>query len=139
MKIYHQLGHNFDWNLDSFYTDQTGDGLILAPRFMEKSVIEGYAPVLKSRCFFDPQFFKPHIPKNKLSTYDFFPEVLADGFETSEYVEKWADKAAQNCIAWQIANDFEYLVIPHRYEAATPSNFIRHQEDFFVTPFLRAI
>lgn len=139
MKIYHQLGHNFGWNLESFYEDETGDGLIIAPRFMERSMIEGYASSLKSRCLFDPQFFKPHIPKNKLSTYEFFPEILANGFETSDYVEKWADKAARSCVTWQADNDFGYIVIPHRYEDSTPSDFIRHQEDFFVAPFLRAI
>lgn len=139
MKIYHQLGHNYTWNLDSHFSDRTGKGLIIAPRFMDKQLVEGYAKEFKNSCLFDPQFFKPHFPKNKLSTYDFFPEILAENFNTQEYLDKSAIEVARRCVKWQDDNNFEYIVIPNRYESATPSDFIRHQQEFFVGPFLEAI
>jgi hypothetical protein len=30
-QIYHQLGHNFIWNLDSIRADSSGDGVIIGP------------------------------------------------------------------------------------------------------------
>ena len=31
VKIYHQVGHFSNWNIDSFHEDHCGDGMILSP------------------------------------------------------------------------------------------------------------
>jgi hypothetical protein len=138
-RIYHQLGFNPNWNLDSIYNDGIGERCILAPRFMEKEKIERYAKPFRAQCIFDPQFFKPEIAKQKLATYEFFPDILADGFKTDDFQEKWSATAAEKCVAWQVAQDFEFITIPGRYLDGGGAGFIAKQEGLFVSPFLAEI
>lgn len=137
-EIYHQLGHNFKWNLDSLELDQCGDGVILAPRYMKKDTISSLSENLKRSSIFDPQFYLPDSPKGKLETYDFFPDNAAGGFCTEDYSE-CAIGGAKSCISFQEENNFKYIVIPTRYYRGTPSDFIQNQENLFVRPFLDQI
>lgn len=136
--IYHQLGFRFQWNLTSLTEDNAGDGVIIGPRYMPRDKAISL-PVHIRRCsFFDPQFFLPHSPRGALATYEFFPEVIAEGFATSEYEGAVAAKCAELCIRFQIENSFRYCVIPTRCQEGLPRNFIEAQAGLFVEPFLEA-
>ena len=39
-KVYHQVGHNSNWNVESFEKDGCGDGLILSPVHQAPSMID---------------------------------------------------------------------------------------------------
>ena len=56
-KIFHQVGHIFKWNLGSLTEDNCGDGLIVAPRYMQKDKVENLDPEIRHASMFDPQFF----------------------------------------------------------------------------------
>jgi len=135
-EIYHQLGHNHKWNLQSLYDDGIGSGVIIAPRYIERAHVEELDAEIRESAIFDPQFFLPDTAKGKLSTYDFFPNIVADGFKTSEYEGEFAFEGANQCLDFQLANGFRYLVIPTRYASGMPSDFINQQEKLFIEPFL---
>jgi hypothetical protein len=114
MEIYHQLGFRYKWNFDSLQQDQTGNGVIISPKFMERELVEGLAPELRTHAFFDPQFFVPEVARGKLVTYDFFPQVVSGGFDTEDYVENHGDEMARKCVEFQLAADFRYIIVPTR-------------------------
>lgn len=138
-KVYHQLGFRYNWNFASYKGDGAGDGFILAPRSMDKDFVENLTPDLKENSIFDPQFFLPNTAKGNLETYDFFPNIVSEGFETEDYSTEFADESADRCVNFQIENGFEYIVIPTRFMEATPSNYIEQQNSLFVEPFLNRI
>src|SRR5581483_1253621 len=130
-EIYHQLGHQYKWNLESLRDDNAGDGIIIAPRFIECKKVLELKPEISSNALFDPQFFLPDIPKGKLLTYDFFPDVVASGFETDEYAASFAVESAKKCIEFQEKNNFRSIVIPTRYLSGMPTDFIESQQKLF--------
>lgn len=135
-EIYHQLGHNYNWNLQSFKDDSCGNGMIISPCHTEEEKCPTILKSVSGKAFFDPQFFVPNSTKGKLKTYSFFPQVVSGGFATQDYA---ADSkiSARECVSFQLSSDFEYGVIPTRYLAGTPSDFIKGQSEYFVEPFLR--
>jgi hypothetical protein len=137
-ELYHQLGHQFGWSLSSIAEDGTGDGVIIAPRYMSRDVVVGLSNELKKGAIFDPQFYIPDSQRGKLRSYDFFPQVVADGFETGGWNRDMALKCATGCITFQFENDFRYTVIPTRYVDGMPGDYIESQSRIFVDPFLEA-
>ena len=104
-QIYHQLGYRDKWNLQSIKDDNSGDGIIIAPRYMDKTYVEGLDEETKNSAIFDPQFFLPGVPRGSLSTYDFFPDVTAGGFSTNVFSKEHAQGCANNCVKFQIENN----------------------------------
>jgi hypothetical protein len=139
LEVYHQLGFRFQWNFQSIKEDGTGDGVILAPRYIGREYIEALNRKPKKKAIFDPQFFLPDTARGKLCSYEFFPCITGDGFETTEYVDKFAFDCAEKCVDFQLQNDFRYIVIPTRYKTGMPTDFIKSQEIQFIEPFLKAI
>ena len=138
-EIYHQLGFRFQWNIKSHCEDGTSDGLILAPRYMGSDIVQGMPLENKSCSIFDPQFFRPDICKGELHTYDFFPDVVSEGFETEDYSDTHAWVSAEKCVSFQIQNKFKSIVIPTRHFQGTPSNYLDVQQELFVAPFISEI
>lgn len=139
IEIFHQLGFRHNWNFQSFVDDNSGNGFIIAPSYMEKTEVEELSEGIKNISVFDPQFFIPRIRKRALSTYEFFPDIVANGFQTSEFSGGFSLECALNCVEFQKTNGFKKLVIPTRYFSGMPSDFIAQQCDLFVSPFLNAI
>lgn len=137
MKIFHQAGHNTIWNIDSFEKDGAGDGIIFSPVHFPKERIERVPDSIKRCSLFDPQYYVPDSQKAKLQSYDFFPEVVMNGFSTVDF-EAQAYVAAEQCLEFQLHNGFESLIIPARYFADLVSDYITQQKGLFVDPFLHA-
>ena len=87
---------------------------------------------------FDPQFYLPSSQKRKLKDYAFFPETIANGFDTTSFSTS-AKEAAKQCIAFQKEQGFRNIVIPTRYLNQMFSDFIEQQEVFSVEPFLNEL
>lgn len=138
MKIYQQAGHNTNWNIESFTDDSVGSGIIFSPVHYAKDKIEKVDSELKKVSLFDPQFYIPDSQKVKLHSYEFFPEVTAGGFSTIDF-EAVAHKSAEQCLEFQIENDFEAIVIPARYYSDLVTDYIENQKKFSVEPFLSEI
>lgn len=138
-EIYHQTGWRYKWNLESLERDGTGDGVILSPRHIALEEVEGLAENIKAKAIFDPQFFLPNFPKGSLSSYDFFPDIIAAGFDTNQFAGNQAIESSQKCVAFQNNNNFRYVVIPTRHTSGMPSTFIPQQQELFVEPYLSAI
>jgi hypothetical protein len=136
--LYHQCGHNTNWNLESFLEDECGDGLILSPVHQNKNNIEGMSKAVLRKSIFDPQYYLPNSQKKKLKTYDFFPEVISGGFDTLEFSTIAID-SARNCVDFQIDNEFDRIVIPARHFNDMIPDYIDKQESYTVHPFLQAI
>jgi hypothetical protein len=137
-EIYHQLGHRDKWSIDSYQQDGTGDGVIISPRSRKKANVESLSQSVKSRAIFDPQFFNPNAVIKKMDSYDFYPDTLMPGgFDTGRF-PNYCSIVADNCVDFQIKNNFRYLVIPTRYFDGAPDveQFVQNQETNFVTPFL---
>jgi len=138
IKLFHQCGHNAVWNRESFVDDDCGDGLILSPVHQNKNSIESLPDEVKVSSFFDPQFYLPNSQKPKLATYDFFPEVISDGFATADFALRALD-AARKCVDFQAENDFCRMVIPARHFADMLPDYTDRQDAYAVHPFLQVI
>lgn len=136
--LFHQCGHNANWNIDSYTNDTCGDGLILSPVHQSRPTIEKLNSELLKASIFDPQYYLPNSQKKKLKTFNFFPEVISGGFVTSEFSTIALD-SARNCLNFQIEMDFERIIIPARHFPDMEPDFIEKQESYTVHPFLQAI
>jgi hypothetical protein len=138
-QLLHQLGHQYQWNLQSHQNDHTGDGVIVGPRYMDPDKLSGIPYILRKQSFFDPQFFLPNSARGKLQKYSFFPDVLAGGFTTTEWSPVVSSECANGCVEFQRSMGFGSVVIPTRFYEGMPSDYISKQEHQFVTPFLACI
>lgn len=137
IKVYHQCGHNTNWNIASF-EDGVGDGLILSPVHAKMSTIERKKAKIKEHSVFDPQYYLPNSQKVKLKSYPFFPETISDGFATQDFPMN-ATESARQCMEFQIEQSFESLIIPARFFDQLESDYCSRQEVYSVTPFLNAL
>lgn len=137
--VYHQVGHNSNWNVDSFEKDGCGDGLILSPVHQAPSVIERLSEATRSASIFDPQFYVPSSQKPKLLQYDFFPEsVSTSGFATVTF-ESLVKDAAEKCISFQREMGFRRLAVPTRFLDQMYSNYVDRQRAFSVDAFMENV
>ncbi len=86
MNLYHQTGHNYKWNVQSYLDDNTGNGLILSPMNISYSDLLKIPTNVKKNCLFDSQYYIPNDVKGKLSSYDFFPANMVDDFKTIDFL-----------------------------------------------------
>jgi len=138
IKIYHQVGHNANWNIDSFVEDECGDGLIFSPVHQTQDKIISLSDDIKKHSVFDPQYYLPNSQKKKLSTYPFFPEVISGGFSTIDFPLN-AIESARQCINFQVEQGFEKIIIPSRYIDQMASDYFEQQEEYSILPFLKVI
>lgn len=138
MRVYHQCGHNYIWNINSFEEDNVGDGLILSPINMSAESITGrISQETLSKSFFDPQFYLPYDAKQKLEGYKFFPANVVDEKTTSAIGEN-IDTIAQDCIDFQIGLGLQYVVIPTRYYESFTNNTLDEISTLIVEPFIKS-
>lgn len=133
MKVYHQTGFREKWNIES-YQSGIGDGLIFSPINIDADKLLKLSRELKRTGLLDPQLYLLNEAKGTLDTYPYFPGNLKPDFSTPD-LDNSHNELAKLCIDYQIMNDFKYLVIPTRYYADNPTNFLTQSTDFFVIPF----
>lgn len=138
INIFHQCGHNSNWNIDSYTKDKCGSGLILSPVHHKMEQINKLDSELKKNCFFDPQYYLPNSQKIKLNSYDFFPEKISGGYTTADF-SLLALESARKCVGFQTSQDFFRVIIPARHFSEMTPDFIEKQDKFTVHPFLQAI
>lgn len=138
IKLFHQVGHCSNWNIDSFTQDSCGDGLILSPVHQSSTQIEGMDKAIKTKSFLDPQYYLPSSQKKKLHTFKFFPEFISNGFETIDF-SNFAKLSAEECISFQVQNGFDRIIIPARYFDQMLPEYTERQEAYTVKPFLDVI
>ena len=134
MKIYHQTGHNYKWNIDSL-KDGVWDGLIFSPINMDSAKLSNdIDATIKSHSFLDPQIYTLNVAKGFLETYPFFPWNLKYDISTED-LDRYSTDLAELCADFQFKNDFEYLVIPTKHNNENPSSFLSESAEYFVNPF----
>ena len=136
--LLHQVGHNANWNLDSYQNDGCGDGLILSPVHQNIDSIRRISDEIKARSLFDPQYYLPNSQKVKLNSYDFFPEMLSGGFSTVGF-GAIARESARRCIEFQLEQGFAGVVIPARHFTEMNPDYTTDQQMYTVEPFLTEI
>lgn len=137
LQLLHQVGHNSNWNIESFERDNCGDGLILSPLHQNLATVEKLNPSTRSASIFDPQFYLPSSRKPKLQTYPFFPEVVDGGFQTSTFTAHAAGVAVA-CIEFQRNMGFRSIVVPTRFLDQMYSDYVDRQRRFTVDAFMEA-
>lgn len=136
IRLYHQVGHNANWNVESFEKDKCGDGLILSPVHQGPATIEKLAKTTRAASIFDPQFYLPSSQKPKLLQYDFFPEKIVEGgFSTTSFEASVKDSAEQ-CVKFQREMGFKRIVVPTRFIDQMYSNYVDRQKAFCVDAFM---
>lgn len=137
-KLFHQCGHNFNWNKESYLDDECGNGLIFSPIHQSKNTIESLDPSLKEASIFDPQYYLPSSQKKKLKTYEFFPETISEGFNTADF-SLIALESARMCVNFQIEQNFSKIIIPARHFTDMVPDFVEKQNAYTLHPFLQAL
>lgn len=134
--LLHQVGHNSNWNIDSFQRG-CGDGLILSPLHQALETVAKLDPATRAVSLFDPQFYLPNSRKRKLLSYPFFPEQASGGFRTGDFAEH-AAQVAQSCVDFQVAQGFRKVVIPTRFLDEMYPEYFEMQSEFSVNSFITA-
>ncbi len=134
MKVYHQVGHNYKWNIDS-YNDGYGDGLILSPVNIESDKLLSLPETTRRNSFLDPQMYLLGTERASISSYPFFPGNIKAGFTTTD-LDTSNTQIAQLCTDYQLNAQMKYVVIPTRYLDATPTKYLEQMTRGFVVPFL---
>lgn len=135
IKLFHQVGHNSNWNIESFEEDQCGDGLILSPLHQTMQSVEKLNRETRASSFFDPQFYLPSSRKQKLLSYPFFPEGVNGGFQTMTFMSHVSD-IAKKCIDFQIEQGFNRVIIPTRFLDQMYPDYFERQNRFSVDAFM---
>lgn len=135
LRLLHQVGHNSNWNVDSYEKDGCGDGLILSPLHQAKAAVEKLPPATRAASIFDPQFYLPNSRKTKLLSYPFFPEQVDGGFQTSTFVAH-VSEVAKLCIDFQVEQGFRKVVVPTRYINQMYPDYFAQQNLFTVDSFM---
>jgi len=134
MKVFHQTGHNIKWNIDSF-NEGVGDGLIFSPINIDADkLLNDISSYIKQKSFLDPQLYLLNQTKGTMETYPYFPGNLKSDFSTPD-LDNDNIVLAELCIDYQLKNEFDYLVIPTKYNDENPTNYLSQCTEYFVTPF----
>ena len=133
MKVYHQTGFRYKWNIESFLNG-VGNGLIYSPINIDADKLSALDVKLKHSGFLDPQLYLLYEAKGTLDTYPYFPGNIKPDFATPD-LDNSHIQLAQLCVDYQVQNNFEYLIIPSRYYTDNPTTFFSQSTDYFVTPF----
>lgn len=134
MKVYHQTGFRYNWNIDSFQQN-VGDGLIYSPINIDSDKLLQLDKNLKVTGFLDPQLYLLNEAKGTLDTYPYFPGNIKPDYSTPD-LDNSNQILSQLCIDYQLKNSFEYIVIPTRYYADNPTTYFSQTSDYFVAPFM---
>lgn len=138
MKVYHQTGHNIKWNIDSF-KEGVGDGLIFSPVNIDADkLLNNTDPDIKRKSFLDPQLYLLNQAKGTIETYPFFPGNLKSDFSTVD-LDGDSKLLAKLCVDYQLQNEFEFVVIPTKYNEENPTNYLVQSSEYFVSPFCEYI
>lgn len=133
--LLHQVGHNSNWNVESFERESCGDGLILSPLHQAMATVERLSAQTRAASIFDPQFYLPSSRKPKLQTYSFFPEQVDGGFQTSTFAAH-APAVARDCIDFQVAQGFRKVLIPTRFLSQPFPDYFDQHNAFTVDAFM---
>lgn len=134
MKVYHQLGFRYQWNIDCLESG-IGDGLIFSPINIDSEKLLAMSKSLRRVSFLDPQFYLLNKEKSTNITYPFFPGNIKADFSTAD-LDVSNTKLAEICIDYQVNAELEYVVIPTRYVDAVPTRYLEQMTENFVYPFL---
>lgn len=134
MKVYHQLGFRYQWNIDCLESG-IGDGLIFSPINIDSEKLLAMPKSLRKVSFLDPQFYLLNKEKSTNITYPFFPGNIKADFSTAD-LDVSNTKLAEICIDYQINAELEYIIIPTRYVDAVPTRYLEQMAENFVYPFL---
>ncbi len=107
LKIYHQCGFRYNWNIDIHREKKIGTGFILSPINIEKCNLSSFEDEEIEKSFFDSQFYALGITKQQYLSYGFLDYIdnLMDFAQDREYI-------AKRNIDFQNSISFEYLSIP---------------------------
>jgi hypothetical protein len=139
-KIFHQLGHNDVWSIQSINQENTGDGIIISPKNRKAKNVEGLGASIKAKAIFDPQMFFPRYIVKKMNTYDFYPSLMPGGYDTDR-LNEYSPIFMEKCIEFQVRNNFGFLVIPTRFydNLTNVDELIEYHNKNFVDPSLTTI
>lgn len=138
VKVYHQCGHNDVWNFDIFNNDNIGDGMIFAPKMAKAKKIKTFDSNINKVSFFDPQFYFPRSRIKKFEEFDFFPNIISDGYSTVSY-EELCYESANKCVEFQIEQDYKFIVIPTVVYDETPQEYLNILRSLYIEPFISEI
>lgn len=125
MKVTHVLGHNSNWNVESYLQHDIGDFFLITAfthgaKFDTK---KGLLPILPFSMI-DLQFYgkktSGDITKGNLSEFSFHPANCSDEEVTSIYF----DNCLKQAIKYQEDKGFKNIIIPHFYENEEVSDIV---------------
>lgn len=138
IEVYHQCGFRDVWNFAVYEEEEVGEGFIFAPKMASVKKLQKITKDIRTKSFFDPQFFWPRSKEKKFSDFDFFPQIISEGYSTTNYVET-CYQSADMCIDFQLRQEYKFLIIPTIVYDETPQNYLEILRCLYIDPFLKAI
>lgn len=107
VKLFHQCGFRYKWNIEMYNDKDVGDGFIFSPLDMSKNIISGLEDKLIEKSFFDPQFYLLNIYKDNYLSYKLLDEI--DNIYDYMVVK---NQIANKCVEYQNSINLNFIVIP---------------------------
>lgn len=126
MKVTHVLGHNSNWNIESYLDHDIGDYFLITAfthgaDFDKKKRLKSILPI----SMIDLQFYgkksSGSISKGSLSSFAFHPANCSDDEVTNVYF----DNCLKQAIKYQEEKGFNNIIIPHFYENEEVSDIVQ--------------
>lgn len=133
MKLYHQTGHNYVWNIQSYVQDKAGDGIIFSPLNIEYSKLKELPVSLCTSGLFDPQLFMPSVGHKGLLTYDYFPTSIINKFSSSDY-STIKNEIAKRYIEMLMNLSFKKVIIPNKYIEIESTGYYDQVYENYIKP-----
>lgn len=105
--IYHQCGFRYKWNKEINDEFNIGDGFILSPIDMNKTILSDISDEKLASSFFDPQFYSLNLYKDNYLSYKFLDEV-----DTIYDYSIQKNNIAKKCVDFQNNIALKYITIP---------------------------
>jgi hypothetical protein len=138
MEVYHQLGYNYNWNIDHFEKN-IGDGLIFSPVNIPSNVIdEDINLEIKKSSFLDPQMYQLSEKKGTIDSYSYFLGNFKEDFSLTDF-DSYSDDIAKSCVDYQLSNSFKFIVIPTIYSQSNQSKNLEEFNTYIIDPFINYI
>ncbi len=125
MPFYLQQGHGMRSLQVEFVAQFPGTSVIMSPRCCTPDQAKRHAREISKaggRVLFDPQFYDPHTPSERILTYPYWI-TCAEGFSTQDFQQDCVEDLCSRVVEYQTSElNVGEVILPGRYTNSPTEN-----------------
>lgn len=130
MPFYLQQGHGMRSLQVEFVAQFPGTSVIMSPRCCTPDQAKRHAREISKaggRVLFDPQFYDPHTPSERILTYPYWI-TCAEGFSTQDFQQDCVEDLCSRVVEYQTSElNVGEVILPGRYTNSPTENWLETQ------------